>query len=63
MADAANFTGWHRSPGGIWQEVCHGATEREVWDRLLNVPEAGDKTVTRAGRHPDDRRRQPGLFA
>jgi len=58
------FTGWHRPPGGTWEEVCHGATERETWDKLLDLAEAGDKTVTRAGRGPEDRRqRQGNLFA
>jgi hypothetical protein len=57
------FISWHRAPGGTWEEVCRGATEREAWDNLLDLAEPGDKTVTRGDRHPDDRRRQGNLFA
>jgi hypothetical protein len=60
---ALPYTGWHRPPGGTWEEYCHGATEREAWDRLLDLTEPGDKAVTRAGRRPEDRPRQGNLFA
>jgi hypothetical protein len=62
MPDHNHFIGWHRPPGGSWEEVCRGATEREAWDKLLDLAAAGDKCVLRAGRRPEDRRRQGYLF-
>jgi hypothetical protein len=58
----AAWIGWFRAPGGTWREVCRGTTEREVWDKLLDLAKAGDKLVLRSGRFPWDRSRQPGLF-
>jgi hypothetical protein len=36
------WTGWHRPLGGTWDAICRCASEREAWDRLLDLAEAGD---------------------
>jgi hypothetical protein len=56
------WVGWHRPSEGAWREVCRCATEREAWDRLLDIAVSGDKTVLPRGRRPEDKPRQRNLF-
>jgi hypothetical protein len=58
------YTGWFRPLGSDrWEEVCRAESEAKCWTQLLDVPQAGDKLVLKAGRHTEDRRqRQGSLF-
>jgi hypothetical protein len=56
------WVGWHRPTGSFWRVVAQADTEREVWDKLLDLTTPGDKAVLPKGKRPDERPRQRNLF-
>lgn len=53
------WTGWLRTPGQDWRQVCQALSWEGCWIRLLAVDPASDhaeKLVNR-GQHPEQRRR------
>jgi hypothetical protein len=60
---ARTFVGWFRPPRGVWEVYCRAPTEAAAWDRLLDLQRSGDKAVLPAGKDPNDRVAQRGLFA